>query len=707
MRHRNLVGLSCLTALVGGAVALSALAVPAPRGDEPTVVSGPSRAKALAAAFQRWETEYQAAGGDRARVLSMYYSDALSSEPTEAWGQVKLDLVEGRVEAGVVGADGPVDLWVVKNVPGERRSVRPEDGDQIELVGTLTPVNGQAHLEATLPADFPIDLVVVTRAGTRPEDGALLVGYTTLFHRLHDRAQTAQIAVLAPRTQDPTLAGALGPNSAEAAVVPSNPYVPSMEEMIAQGEELFTKETFEGNGRTCASCHPPLNNFTIDQDWIADLSDYDPLFVAEFDPELSDLEDPELMREFALIRENQDGFDALEDRHDPKRFNMRSVPHTLAMTMSLQSFILNPDGSRGEEFQQIGWSGDGSTNGTELSMRALRDFTLGAIRQHFPQTLEREEGYDFRFATEDELIAMEAFQMSLGRQEDIDLTTMTFKDAKVTAGLAVFNAKACGLCHANAGANDIAAHPRGDAAIIHDLNVNLNTGVETLELDETLGMRPTDGGFGGAPDGATPLLAFLDQNGDGKTDFPPDASFNCADEVITSGGFGDGTFNIPPLIEAADTPPFFHNNAVETLEESVAFYGTSNFNCSPAGSLIGLVIPGGLVFAPGEVDQLTAFLRALNALENIRASDTYLDDAYTERRLAYAKPKILAALADLDDGLTVLAESRIHRYDAYPELQKAIVYLKTASRVTSYQTRNVLIARAQANLDKAKGYIKN
>jgi cytochrome c peroxidase len=46
-------------------------------------------------------------------------------------------------------------------------------------------------------------------------------------------------------------------------------------------------------------------------------------------------------------------------------------------------------------------------------------------------------------------------------------------------------------------------------------------------------------------------------------------------------GRGDGTFNTPPVIEAADTPPFFHNNAVATLEEAVAFYTTDTFNDSP------------------------------------------------------------------------------------------------------------------------------
>ena len=50
--------------------------------------------------------------------------------------------------------------------------------------------------------------------------------------------------------------------------------------------------TFDGNGRTCATCHPPSNNFTIDPAFIASLPSDDPLFVAEFNPDLAALEDP-------------------------------------------------------------------------------------------------------------------------------------------------------------------------------------------------------------------------------------------------------------------------------------------------------------------------------------------------------------------------------------------------------------------------------
>ena len=116
-------------------------------------------------------------------------------------------------------------------------------------------------------------------------------------------------------------------------VKPPPPPLPPQEELVARGRELFFKETFGGNGRTCGSCHPADNNFTIDPAFIARLPANDPLFVAEFNPALqTGFESPRLMRQFGLIRENLDGFDDLDNS-----FTMRGVPHVLAMRPSVAS----------------------------------------------------------------------------------------------------------------------------------------------------------------------------------------------------------------------------------------------------------------------------------------------------------------------------------------------------------------------------------
>jgi hypothetical protein len=173
--------------------------------------------------------------------------------------------------------------------------------------------------------------------------------------------------------------------------------------LVEKGRKLFFEETFGGNGRTCGTCHRAERNFTIDVAFIATLPSNDPLFVHETNLDLAALENAYLLRNHALFLENLDGFD--------KPGVFRSAQHTLGLR-----FTTAPAG--GGDIQNsgllgaLGWSGDGAP-GTGT----LREFAVGAIVQHMPKTLARDPGLDFRLPTEDELDALEAFQLSLGRQE--------------------------------------------------------------------------------------------------------------------------------------------------------------------------------------------------------------------------------------------------------------------------------------------------
>jgi cytochrome c peroxidase len=407
------------------------------------------------------------------------------------------------------------------------------------------------------------------------------------------------------------------------------------DDLIAMGRDLFFNETFDGNGRTCGTCHPEENNFTIDPAFIATLPDDDPLFVAEFNLELADLEKPALLREFGLILENQDGFDDLDNK-----FNLRGVPHTLAMPTSVES----PQGPH------TGWSGDGAPGD-----RTLRSFATGAVIQHFTKTLNRIPEVDFRLPTEIELDALEAFQLSLGRQRELELP-LALKGTVAIRGQEIFmdpNLGKCNKCHFNAGAN---VDP--DAfinATCNFGNCNFDTGVEDI-VDQPARLVspdiPIDGGLGTDPDGGTANI--------------PNAPPN--------GGFGDGTFNTPTLVEAADTGPFFHNNAIETLEGAVAFYNGDAFNNSPAGKrLLGDDGSVGINLDATQVVEVAAFLRVINALENIRQS---IDLISRSRQSPGGKSVRLLtrAVAEIDDSIDVLRGGGLH--------PKAVMFLQDAKRIT-------------------------
>ncbi len=233
---------------------------------------------------------------------------------------------------------------------------------------------------------------MVTRGDRSPVDAGLLFGTPSLFQRLYHQEHGVPVT-----SGLPAPFGALVPRPAFA-----SSRIP-LAQLVARGERIFFNETFAGNGRTCGTCHPAENNFTIDPQFIATLPDTDPLFVAELNPNLAnDFENPALMRGQGLILENVDGFGNLATT-----FAMRGVPHTLGLSRSMDppppSLLF--DGTTTPPMQRTGWGGDGAP-GTGT----LREFAIGAVTQHFTRTLNREAGVDFRLPTDFELDALEAFQ---------------------------------------------------------------------------------------------------------------------------------------------------------------------------------------------------------------------------------------------------------------------------------------------------------
>jgi hypothetical protein len=381
---------------------------------------------------------------------------------------------------------------------------------------------------------------------------------------------------------------------------------------ICIGADLFFRETFNGNGRSCATCHRVDHNMAIDPKFIGQLPSTDKLFVAEQVPALAGLEIPATMRQFGLILENVDGF-----APDPRtHFVLRSVPHTLSLSTSVQR---SPRDPVTPPVERTGWGGDGAPgNG------GLRDFQTGAITQHYTASLDRVAGQDFRLATDDELDRIDSFMRALGRSNELDLTTVVMSDAGAEAGRAKFLALPCNNCHQNAGANDR----------IVGGNFNFNTGVESAR-NAALAAFPIDGGFG--------------------TQANPD------------GSFGNRTFNVPPLIEAADTGPFFHTattvsgasahntDVATTIEEAIAFYDSPAFNNSPGGRI------GAIDITADEIDNLGRFLRGLNATFNAAQAVKRLDAVlaisarFHNSQLEIQRELLRLANVELTDAIRVLA----------------------------------------------------
>lgn len=295
------------------------------RGDDPDRIGTAQQAisgeDGLAEAFQVFTQNFVVDGQDQRFTIGFGFHPGLVTQRVAvagaaASGSATLVFAEGRVEATLhnVPDDQRFDLWFVKNVAGNGRTVRPDSGDQLLRIGSFQPsTTANTHTLSAVVGDagvgFDLDEVVVTAAGRSPVSSVVASGARTLLEKRFFRERAG--GGLDPVTGTTTNA------------------VESNDQLIARGAQLFFSETFGGNGRTCGTCHPAENNLTIDPAFIRTLPPTDPLFVAETNPALAQLENSTLLREDALILENIDGFE------DPThKFVLRGVPHTLAMSTS-------------------------------------------------------------------------------------------------------------------------------------------------------------------------------------------------------------------------------------------------------------------------------------------------------------------------------------------------------------------------------------
>jgi hypothetical protein len=409
-------------------------------------------------------------------------------------------------------------------------------------------------------------------------------------------------------------------------------------QQICAGADIFFTETFNGNGRTCGTCHPASNNTTLDPAFVSNLhttNPNDPLFVFETNPALANLEVGDRLFSNGVILENVDGFE--DATH---KFVLRGVPHVLSMKTSIAPDV--GDGTTNPPIERTGWGGDGAPdNGS------LRSFLTGAVTQHYTKRLNRVAGTDFRLPTSQELDLVLAFQLAIGRTNELDLTQVNLFDADANAGRLAFmdpQRGRCNVCHFNAGANS------------QDSGKNRNFDTFT-RLTATANFTPTfdgvalfDGGFGGKG------LAHPNFDADGNG-------------VLDS--FGNGTFSTPPLIEAADTGPFFHNNFINIfntgsdIEDSVFFY-VEQFTGSPADLALRARFGGTpITLAGNDGFNIGRFLRALNvalnldiAKQRLRAVQT-LFNRFGDTRVDLQIKLMQLADAELVDARFVLANGKV------------------------------------------------
>ncbi len=570
------------------------------------------------------------------------------------------------------------------NTNGKGTSALPDKGDRLVDLGQLS----DGRLTAPI-AKEPVDAIVIS--DVHPLKGLSLIGMTKTFQRIYTAKRLGQTTEEAGFTLvKPAHAGVVDPEEL-------------IDPLVALGRDIFENETFDGNGRVCATCHRKEENFGLSPAFIATLPPSDPLFVAENDPNLVDLEDPDRLRE-GLILVNADGF------HNPGVF--RAPNHLMGLSTSIDAprcddpngcgigppgqppqvvfpygaqmavmDITTPDATGFAPVDQFtaypvertGWSGDGSPGSG-----SLHEFPIGAIFQHMPKTLTRAPGVDFRLPTREELEALELLQLTLRRQADIELDNLTFHDSGAAQGKVLFEtldteggtvqAGKCALCHSDAGAN---VGPEFGARVVNfgfpEKTVGNNvfsTGTTSLrpdlQQDSGIGILPLGEGecLTGNFDISGPFPIFIED--------PHGSEHRVFVGVTVQPFFQPGLcfdqFNAQPLIEAADTGPFFHNNGAETLEEAIAFYSSPAFNEKPAVQLVMRFTDSakiGIDLTQESTNNIGRFLRVLNAVENLNQAND-LADGSLDTSGAASNDLLDHGILQLKDAKRVLSEVGLH-----------------------------------------------
>lgn len=618
----------------------------------------------LVVALERWKKQQERNGGLENLNVGLGYARAYSIENTSARGALTLNLLTGQVNVNLepLTLNKNYSVWLI--------GLKNNQDFQVKI-GDLHISNAHLTLKEQLNAadlaDFRLIRVAVVEANKMPQDASVVVGFVSLFQKMYFNNQLWTMAKLGEKeTELPkeTLPFAfLLPKVAMAADLTT---ADQFAAQIAKGNQLFQNEKFGGNGRTCATCHRADNNHTLDPLYISKLPANDPLFVYETKPELKELENGKLLRQYGLILANADGFDK------PPVF--RSPSYLLGLINSIypedvdviapqkvsdgtnasqpsthEETIYNINATR----EMVGWSGDGAPLDGKL-----RSFAQSAIAQHLTKSLNRKVGLDFREATSDELDALEAYILSLGSAKEFNLDKMHFTSPLTDRGKELFNSKfgegtgRCLGCHNGAGSTSSTTTKNG----LRD------TGVENMELNParlTDGKIAYDGGFG------KNLRETCGINKDQQC-------------------YGDGRFNMTSLVEAADTAPYFHNNSVATLEEAIASYNSDAFNNSPSARSEGRERK--IKIDSTKVTAIAAFLRTLNVMENVRSSNA-LDTRALGEKNTTANMTIKLALADTEDAIQVLEQSG---YNPSPEalsaLREAFVLETSALKTTSKKT---------------------
>jgi hypothetical protein len=317
-----------------------------------------------------------------------------------------------------------------------------------------------------------------------------------------------------------------------------------------EGERLFRKETFGGNGRTCETCHSRSTGTLAPADVMQLFLENptNPLFLHDgLDDGVSGISRIAEHATIRIVRPLPPNIRIAEDLSATSVVLLRGIPGTFN-TPALDPALMY-----------------------DLRARNLSDQALGAIHDHAQNTVEPTEEQlalianfqrtDKRFFSSDELYDFArggpAPVLPPGNTKPEQRGRLMFVETEFTPGS---TKGICAQCHAGPMLNQTSPFNFGAPPGARIANI----GVSERNLLNL------------------PVYTFLIDNGSGdvRTVTSPDLGIPLTNPrppgvpppFVRHPAFFAGFFKIPSLWGVKKTAPYFHDNSAKTLEEVAAFY---------------------------------------------------------------------------------------------------------------------------------------
>ena len=423
---------------------------------------------------------------------------------------------------------------------------------------------------------------------------------------------------------------------------------------VAEGETLFNNETFLGNGRTCATCHPSSQSFRqtpadVQSRFAAlgPMSTFDPLFIAEnnpssfdggFDFNLNTLEvtgsvpstsNAPCTGELRGIVTTSNGGKA--------KVVTRTSPTTYLVTGGANPVLTGTvtDGVCSATVASVTVGSVGAIPGSGIPGLEDPQRMRTSVSSSFPQgralILENIDGF-----ANPPVFRKSPHLVNLSRTAPFGLSG-DVANLQLFATGAVKQHLTRTLTRADTGSSPDFRLPTGDElaameAFMLTQEFPPGTDADKFNLDRfaltPAQQRGRTAFFGTAKCSQChggPVLATTTVEIQGKA-IGVNAAFDTGVVNLAINGAGAdnlpcepsvgvcGTreFSTPQLFNIKNLGPFFHDSSVTTVREAVNFYRTSRFDNSPAGLAI-----GGINMSASRVDDITAFLEGLVGIISI------------------------------------------------------------------------------------------